>query len=339
MKDAIRLLRIPFSVYLMPVFWFALAFVPTCCTHSSKNSPDLVSSGSDFYWDASVWQVVAVFLILHLLVYPASNGFNSLHDRDTGPIGGLAAPPPPPPVLRWLVLGLDMLALALAAWLDWRFFGLLLSYILVSRAYSAPPLRLKARPYLGTAAVVIFQGLVTYLAVQAGSGVRSDYLISVFNLGAAAGTSRLLLGSYPLTQVYQHDEDAARGDLTLSRVLGVRGTFRFARILSFVGAACVIGLFWWDPPVAEDATYCIPLIRMGFWQNDLIAIPFGAFFGLWMLPTALYVIRWERRVRAGQAPTHAEAMGLNKLASLSVSAFFGLAVLWEALVMNDIIDL
>jgi hypothetical protein len=29
-----------------------------------------------------------VFVILHLLLYPASNGFNSYHDRDTGPVGG-----------------------------------------------------------------------------------------------------------------------------------------------------------------------------------------------------------------------------------------------------------
>ncbi len=320
-RAALRLLRVPFSVYLMPVFWFALAFVPTSCSETA---------GLDLTWEAEPWQALAVFLILHLLVYPASNGFNSLHDRDTGPIGGLAAPPPPPLVLRPLVRALDVAAFALAILLDMRFAVLLLSYILVSRAYSAPPFRLKARPYLGTAAVVVFQGLVTYLAVQAGSGVPSDYLFSGFNLLIGAGTSLLLMGSYPLTQVYQHEEDAVRGDLTLSRVLGVRGTFRFARIVSFVGAAYIIGLGWlpellW-PPVEE-----IPLLL----NDDLSGglglpyIPRLLFFGLWMLPTALYVARWERRVTAGAHPTHADAMGLNKLASLSVSTFFGLAALWE----------
>ncbi len=323
---ALRLLRIPFSVYLMPVFWFALAFVPVSCTESAA------AIDPAFAWDAVPWQAAVVFLILHLLVYPASNGFNSWHDRDTGPIGGLATPPPPPPVLRWLTLGLDVLALLIAAWLDQRFFCLLLGYILVSRAYSAPPLRLKARPILGTAAVVLFQGLVTYLAVQAGSGVPSDYLFSTFNLLAGAGVSFLLLGSYPLTQVYQHAEDAARHDLTLSRVLGVRGTFRFARILSFLGALYVIGLGWLPLPRFADRSLSL------FLQEESLGIPgfrIIGLFGLWMLPTALYVARWERRVAGGQPPTHADAMGLNKLASLSVSAFFGLIVLWELIALSD----
>lgn len=306
----------------MPVFWFALAFVPVNYSEVGRDVDHL-------RWGASVGQAAAVFLILHLLVYPASNGFNSWHDRDTGPIGGLAVPPPPPPVLRGLVLALDGLALALAAALDWRFFGLLLSYILVSRAYSAPPLRLKARPYLGTAAVVIFQGFATYLAVQAGSGVPSDYLFSTFNLTAGAGCSLLLLGSYPLTQVYQHAEDAARGDLTLSRVLGVQGTFRFAQIVSLLGAAYVIGLGWLPLPNGDD--------RFLFLQEQDVGIPgfrLIALFGLWMLPTALYVARWERRVAAGHPPAHADAMGLNQLASLSVSAFFGLVVVWEYFVVK-----
>ena len=307
----------------MPVFWFALAFVPVSCSEAAGAAdPTLI-------WDASVGQAIAVFLILHLLVYPASNGFNSWHDRDTGPIGGLAAPPPPPSVLLPLVRAMDVAAFVLALLLDLRFAVLLLSYILVSRAYSAPPLRLKARPYLGTAAVVVFQGFVTYLAVQAGSGVASDYLFSGFNLAAGAGASLLLLGSYPLTQVYQHDEDAARGDLTLSRVLGVAGTFRFARVVSFIGAAYVIGLGWLPLPADSE--------RILFIQRDDWGIPglkLIALFGLWMLPTAWYVARWERRVAAGSPPTHADAMGLNKLASLSVSAFFGLIVVWELVALR-----
>lgn len=325
MTAALRLLRLPFSIYLMPVFWFALAFVPVSCNHSEAADEPM------FTWDASPWQALAVFLILHLLVYPASNGFNSWHDRDTGPIGGLAAPPPPPPVLRWLVLALDGAALAGALLLDVRFAGLLLSYILVSRAYSAPPLRLKARPFVGTAAVVVFQGLVTYLAVQAGSGISSDYLFSGVNLLIGAGTSLLLLGSYPLTQVYQHKEDAARGDLTLSRILGVRGTFHFARVVSVVGALYVAALGWLPLPEwtkkAEQALF----IQSG--EVLLPGVPLAALFPLWMLPTALYVFRWERRVAAGAPPTHADAMGLNKLASLSVSAFFGLVVLWQWLTL------
>ncbi|MDX5481218.1 MAG: prenyltransferase, partial [Hymenobacteraceae bacterium] len=70
-RTALTLMRIPFSLYLMPVYWFALSTV------------------SGF----ALWRAVAVFLVLHLLVYPASNGYNSYHDRDEGSIGGLKQPP------------------------------------------------------------------------------------------------------------------------------------------------------------------------------------------------------------------------------------------------------
>ena len=327
LATALRLLRLPFSVYLMPVFWFALAFVPVSCSSSTKNS--VIDFDSFLGWEASPWQAVVVFLILHLLVYPASNGFNSLHDRDTGPIGGLADPPPPPPVLRQLVMVLDTLALVLALQINLTFAALLVAYIMVSRAYSAPPLRLKARPYLGTAAVVVFQGLIMYLAVQAGSGVPANWLWSGTNLIIGAGTSLLLLGSYPLTQVYQHDEDAARGDLTLSRVLGVAGTFRFARIVSLLGVGYVMALGWLPLPPKSEWALFMQLQDHG-WING---VPLTVLFGLWMLPTAVYVMRWERRVTAGAPPTHADAMRLNKLASLSVSAFFGLIVVWELIAL------
>jgi 1,4-dihydroxy-2-naphthoate octaprenyltransferase len=57
----------------MPVYWFALCRV-----------------------DHVNWSnAILIFLILHLLVYPASNGYNSYMDRDTSPIGGLQNPMEP----------------------------------------------------------------------------------------------------------------------------------------------------------------------------------------------------------------------------------------------------
>ncbi len=43
----------------------------------------------------------------------------------------------------------------------------------------------------------------------------------------AALSSLWLMAAYPMTQIYQHEEDARRGDLTLSRLLGIQGTFIF----------------------------------------------------------------------------------------------------------------
>ncbi|WP_223285001.1 hypothetical protein [Hymenobacter qilianensis] len=71
-RRAVPLLRIPFSVYLMPVFWFGL---------SALREP------------FSLWRAAGVFVVLHVLAYPASNGYNSYYDRDEGSIGGLKKPP------------------------------------------------------------------------------------------------------------------------------------------------------------------------------------------------------------------------------------------------------
>jgi hypothetical protein len=58
--------------------------------------------------------VFIVFFIIHFLVYPASNGYNSYIDRDESPIGGLEKPPLPTKELFYLTLFLDFVAVVLA---------------------------------------------------------------------------------------------------------------------------------------------------------------------------------------------------------------------------------
>ena len=48
-------------------------------------------------------------------------------------------------------------------------------------------------------------------------------------------SSLILLGSYPMTQIYQHKEDYKRGDNTISLILGIKGTFIWTAIV-FGGA-------------------------------------------------------------------------------------------------------
>ena len=70
-KSTLLHLRIPFSFFLLPVFLFAAAIVDV------------------FDW-GNFWML---FFILHFLVYPASNGYNSYFDKDEESIGGLKNPP------------------------------------------------------------------------------------------------------------------------------------------------------------------------------------------------------------------------------------------------------
>ena len=220
---ALRLLRIPFSLFLMPIFWFGL---------SALRLP--------FGWG----RAAAVFGILHLLVYPASNGYNSFYDKDEGSIGGLKAPPKVTPELLHLVWLFDALALGCSLLLGWVFMVLVLVYLLVSKAYSYEGIRLKKYPLVSTAVVVVFQGAFTFLMTQVGVGASSTQLFESTNLLLALVSTLFLCGSYPLTQIYQHQEDAQRGDRTLSLRLGIRGTFVFAAGGLLAGALAMGFAYW-----------------------------------------------------------------------------------------------
>src|SRR4051812_11529391 len=121
-KNTIKLLRVPFSLFLMPVFLL---------TTSQSNTPQLYS----IFWS---------FIIIHLLIYPASNGYNSYIDRDESSIGGLEKPPMPTKSLFYITIAMDIIALTLAAIIiNYFFAGCLAFYIIASRAYSSKQIRLK----------------------------------------------------------------------------------------------------------------------------------------------------------------------------------------------------
>ena len=134
-KSTIQLLRFHFSFFLMPIYWFALSQVPT------------------INW----LNAVIVFIVLHVLVYPASNGYNSYMDQDDTPIGGLEQPMQPTRQLFIVTVVMDSLAVLLSLWVSMYFSIGVLLYILVSRAYSYRGIRLKRYPIVGFLTVVVFQ--------------------------------------------------------------------------------------------------------------------------------------------------------------------------------------
>ncbi len=249
LKDAFILLRIHFFIFLMPIFWFTL------------------SNTTSFSWATAA----LIFFILHFLVYPASNGYNSYYDRDEGSIGGIKNPPKVTEELYWLVLFLDGLSVGLSLLVNVPFALLILLCLLVSKAYSYDKIRIKQYPIWGTLLTTFFQGIVIYLTIQIGLGYTSEQLFTNANLLLALFSSLFLAGSYPITQIYQHEEDSARGDKTLSLVLGIWGTFAFCT-LAFSFAIAVLAIayyingtmnkFWLFLP------FTIPVIGyLLFWMN------------------------------------------------------------------------
>lgn len=216
-KSTLTLLRLPFSFFLMPVFFFALSQVKFI----------------------NLEKTLVAFLILHFLIYPASNAYNSFMDRDEGSIGLIEKPPSSTRQLYYVSLMMDIIALILSATINRLFFICILLNILASRAYSYRGIRLKKYPVTGFITVILFQGAITYLMVYAaaeGGNFQIPWLPMLIS-------SLLFGGFYPLTQIYQHQQDFADGVISISYRLGVRGTFGFCALLFLLAEFCLFRYF------------------------------------------------------------------------------------------------
>ncbi len=282
MKNILLHLRIPFSLFLMPVFWFTI---------SQSQNPD--------------WGITAgLFVILHLLIYPASNAYNSYFDKDEGAIGGLENPPPVSIALFYIAWILDVVAFIIAYFLGgWILSVALMIYSSISKAYSNDKIRLKKYPILSWLTVGIFQGAFTYLAViQAVDKILLSEILQSKYLIPATLSSLNLLGFYPMTQIYQHEEDARRGDMTMSRLLGIKGTFIFTAII-FMFVTVSFFFYFKEIKIYNFPAFVIYLLVMS---------PVLIYFNLWFLK----VLKNEK-----QADFH-HTMRLNMLGSVCLNLFF-----------------
>lgn len=162
---------------------------------------------------------------------------NSAFDRDEGDIGYLSNPPPVPRHLglygtTLLLLGALGAVLPLGRPLMPHQF--LIAYLLctaMSIAYSVPPIRLKAHAGADVLNNALGYGALTLYSGWAALGRALDptfwtVLAGFFCLAAAA---------YPLTQVYQYEQDRTRGDRTLVLALGKQRSLYWS--LAFVTLA------------------------------------------------------------------------------------------------------
>ena len=237
-RSTIQLLRFRFSFFLMPVFWFAVSQVV------NKD-----------------WQsIFIIFIVLHLFVYPSSNGYNSYMDRDETSIGGLKNPSQPTRQLLYATIVMDVLAVLLSLLVSIYFFVGIIVYILVSRAYSYRGIRLKKYAVIGYLTVVICQGALVFFLVYHGSHIRKTLNVP---FSAMLASSLMVGGFYPLTQVYQHQADLKDGVRTISYLLGIRGTFIFAMIVYSLAFTVLAYYFISSLEVKEFfvlATCMVPLL-------------------------------------------------------------------------------
>ena len=231
-------LRLKFSLFLAPIYLYGI----------------IIANGNVF-----TTEFLIQFVALHVFLYGGVFALNDYYDRyEQGPIGGLQNPPP--------VKGHSLFYLA---WL-WKLIGLYLSVIysssvnfvlsyvlcvLMSVAYSHPKIRLKGHPFRSTLTAVLLQGfLMYYCGTILGNGNISRLSSVKFWMGALV-VILLTLGSYPLTQIYQIEQDTRQGDQTLAIYLGVEKTFQFASVcllLSGILNSILIGCYyhWWEGVIA-----------------------------------------------------------------------------------------
>jgi 4-hydroxybenzoate polyprenyltransferase len=186
--------------------------------------------------------VLIGFVAFHAFLYSGATAFNSYYDKDVGPVGGLEHPPVVSPALLPFSLAVQGVGWLMAALVNLSFFLIYGAFLALSFAYSHPRTRLKAHTLTSLAVVGFGQGALAFLAAWA--AVRGE-IASAWSLDGALGAVSavlLILALYPLTQLYQIDEDAARGDRTVAVVWGPRRCFEFSIALLILGGAAMVVL-------------------------------------------------------------------------------------------------
>ncbi|MFN4082457.1 MAG: UbiA family prenyltransferase [Bacteroidia bacterium] len=245
LKSTLLLMRIPFSFLLMPVFWFALSQIN----------------------DRDALKAYIIFIVLHLFIYPASNGYNSYMDKDIGSIGGIKNPPKPTKQLLYASILFDTLGIALALQIHLLFAIGITIYVLVSRAYSWDGIRIKKYGWPAFFTVSIFQGgyiyLLTYVFAQPVYSPNSFFDVKA--IMPAVISSVNIAGIYPITQIYQHKDDEKAGVKSLSRILGIKGTFLFSGILFLASSLLTFYYFNTINQNHLSYLYCVFMLPVGLY--------------------------------------------------------------------------
>jgi 1,4-dihydroxy-2-naphthoate octaprenyltransferase len=274
-RSTIQLLRFHFSFFLLPVFLFAISQV------------------TNVNWKNALF----VFLILHLLVYPASNGYNSYMDKDESSIGGLKNPMQPTMQLFRITIIMDLVAMLLSLFINKTLALGILFYIIASRAYSYRRIRLKKYPVIGFLTVFIFQGAAIFFIVYYACSASELFTVPVI----PCIVSSLLIGAlYPLTQIYQHEEDKKDGVTTISYLLGKKGSFVFSGLL-FLSATVLLYFYFSERNEA------------GYFHLFLVCT----------FPVVLFFCYWMMRVwRNSAAANFKNSLLMNVVATVCTSGYF-----------------
>lgn len=210
---------------------------------------------------------------------------NSAFDNDDGDIAFLKNPPPAPRFLWLFALALIAGGYFLTSGLPPMYHALYLICTMMSVAYSVPPIRLKS--VAGLDWVINMLGFGT-LTPYAGWAITGQQLAGPI-LPVLWSFTPLFAALYPLTQLYQMDEDRARGDNTLALRLGVRNSLSVAVFCAGIAFGMLAMAAW----------------RSGW--NDHLVERWGA-LGIAAVAWAVVLVPWSRNARVWSSREHQRAM-------------------------------
>ncbi|MGH7701280.1 MAG: UbiA family prenyltransferase [Gemmatimonadales bacterium] len=282
-----------YVLHLRPAEW------PIMAGHTALGYLLAVGLGGAFRGER--WgPALAGLLIWVVLLNGGTLALNSVFDKDEGDIGYLIAPPRLPRYLLPFSVALLVAGQLLALGLPRAFWIAYAICFAMSVLYSVPPFRLKAVAGVDWVINMWGFGTLTPFAAWAATGRPLDLGHGLILLAFCP----LFAGLYPLTQLYQLDEDRRRGDRTLALILGMRRSLAVA-----LGATLVAFALLGAAAVA---------LRPGAWTL-LLALPLGAWLRV--------LVPWYRRHAAWQPRDHQRGMyralvawALTDLATLAVFA-------------------
>jgi 1,4-dihydroxy-2-naphthoate octaprenyltransferase len=259
----------------MPVYWFALSFI--------KN--------------INAVNAISIFLIIHVLVYPSSNGYNSYMDRDTTSIGGIENPLQPTKQLYFFTVVMDVMSVLLSLIISPLTAAFIFIYIMFSRLYSYRKIRLKKYAIIGYLVVILNQGALIFYTVF--HAANKDANATAPWIGMLCATL-LIGGFYPITQIYQHKDDAADNVKTISILFGKKGTFIFCSVV-----------------------YAIVFALLFYYYSLIHKVHLFVILILFFLPVLVYFMVWFLQVNKDMsAADFKHTMRMNKLASACTNLAF-----------------
>lgn len=249
-----------YLLHLRPAEW------PIMLAHTTLGillATGIGSAATPFPWGEAAFGLFLWVICLN----GGTLAINSAFDNDQGDIGYLAAPPRPPKHLAFFSLALMAIGQIGAFRLGTPFAVVYAICFVMSILYSIPPFRWKARAGADWFINMWGFGTLTPLAGWYLTGRPLELWAALVFLAFCP----LFAALYPLTQIYQVEEDRARGDRTLVIALGVDRSLQIAiaaTLLAFATFAAAIYLGpanrWWPTiviPLAAWLAVLIPWLR------------------------------------------------------------------------------